>query len=75
MSNFAKVFEIDLHSLGISLWSQLSDCQHGLIPGISTATNLVCTTIFISEKLDLGRQNDGITRIFRVMYYCQASDF
>ena len=59
--NFAKVFEITLHTtLSSHVQGQIICNQHGFVPGRSTETNLTCMTQFISKELDSSKQVDVI---------------
>ena len=55
--NFAKVFEIILHtSLSSHVQGQIICNQHGFVPGRSTGINLACNTQFFSKELDASRK-------------------
>ena len=61
IDNFAKVFEILLHSLIYDHVSTLLSCrQHGFVKGRSTVTNLFLMTQFVSECVDRQSQVDCI---------------
>ena len=61
LPNFSKMFEYILHRrLSMSLRSQISEHQHGFIPGRSTLTNLAQFSEFLSQSLDLRNQVDVV---------------
>ena len=59
--SFGKAFEILLHNcIYPHIKNSISNQQHGFMKGRSTTTNLICSTQYISESIDMQVQTDVI---------------